>query len=117
MAMYGPVAGATCTFPDVKSGAWYYESAATAQKMGWIVGDNGYYLPNSNMNRASAVTFMNRVLSRVCDTSFVSKNLSSMNSFSDVPVGSWFYAAVMEAANGHDYTKNSNGTETWKALK
>ena len=117
VAMYGPVSGATCTFPDVKSGAWYYESAATAQKMGWIVGDNGYYLPNSNMNRASAVTFMNRVLSRVCDTSFVSKNLSSMNSFSDVPVGSWFYAAVMEAANGHDYTKNSNGTETWKALK
>ena len=39
-------------------------------------------------------------------------NKSYPASFSDVTSAHWAYWYVMEAANGHDYTKSGN-TETW----
>ena len=67
------------------------------------------------MSRAEAVTFLNRVLSRSCDLSYVSAN--TVRSFIDVEPDAWYYAPVMEAANGHYYTVSASGAEAWTSLR
>ena len=115
-AMYGEDATAVCSFTDVSAGSWYYSAAATAGKNGWILGDGGSaFRPNDSMSRAEAVTFLNRVLSRSCDLSYVSAN--TVRSFIDVEPDAWYYAPVMEAANGHYYTVSASGAEAWTSLR
>jgi hypothetical protein len=64
------------------------------------------------MSRAETVTFLNRVLSRSFDTSFT----GSVRTFADVQRGLWYYNDVMEAANGHNYTR-SGSAEVWTGTK
>jgi len=116
VAMYGVDDTATASYTDLKSGNWAYPYIATATANGWITGyTNGSCGPTRSMGRGEAVTFMNRVLGRSCDTSYVAAHLSSLNTFTDVNTSLWCYGAVMEAANGHTYT-TSGSSETWTGV-
>jgi hypothetical protein len=113
VAMYGVNESASASFTDLSTSNWAYKYIATAAAKGWITGyTDGSCGAARNMQRGEAVTFMNRVLGRVCDTSYVSANRASLVTFTDVPAGLWCYGAVMEAANGHTYTL-SGASETW----
>jgi hypothetical protein len=113
----GVSAGAATTFRDVPVGAWYYGSAAASYANGWLSGyGDGTFRPANKITRAEAVTLLNNVLGRGCDTDFVSAHSGSVKSFGDMPAGKWFYAPVTEAANGHTYSKSS-GHETWTGLR
>jgi hypothetical protein len=117
VAMFGVDESATASYTDLKTTNWAYPYIATATSNGWITGyTDGSCKPTNSIQRGEAVTFMNRVLVRTCDTSYVAAHLSSLNTFTDVKPGLWCYAAVMEAANGHDYS-TSTGSEVWTGLK
>jgi len=113
VAMYGVSENASASFTDLSASNWAYKYIATAAAKGWITGyTDGSCGAARNMQRGEAVTFMNRVLGRTCDTSYVSANRASLVTFTDVPTGLWCYGAVMEAANAHTYTV-SGTSETW----
>jgi Mg/Co/Ni transporter MgtE len=117
VAMFGVDESATASYTDLKTTNWAYPYIATATANGWITGyTDGSCKPTNSIQRGEAVTFMNRVLSRTCDTSYVAANLSSLKTFTDVKTNLWCYAAVMEAANGHNYS-TSTGSEVWTGLK
>jgi hypothetical protein len=116
VAMYGVDDSATASYTDLKAGNWAYPYIATATSNGWITGyTNGSCGPTRSMGRGEAVTFMNRVLGRSCDLSYVSANRGSIVTFTDVYTSLWCYGAVMEAANGHTYT-TSGSSETWTGI-
>jgi mRNA-degrading endonuclease toxin of MazEF toxin-antitoxin module len=113
VAMYGVDTTATCSYTDLPTSNWAYQYIATATKLGWIAGySDGSCRPGSTMSRAETVTFLNRVLSRSFDTSYT----GSLKTFFDVPSGQWYYNNVMEAANGHNYTR-SGSAEVWTGTK
>jgi len=116
MSIAGISSSATPSFSDTATNAWYSPAVGTAQKAGFIEGSGGAFRPNANMTRAEAVTFMNRVLGRTADTTYIGNHLNTVKTFTDVSVNAWYYKAVMEAANGHTYSI-ANNTETWTAVK
>jgi len=117
VAMYGVNPSASASYSDVSSANWAYQYVATASAQGWMGGyPDGTFRPGRSISRAEAVTFLNRVLGRSCDTSYAAANARSLKTFSDIATGAWYYGAVIEAANGHNYTRNG-GAETWTGLK
>ena len=103
-------------FPDI-AGHWAAEEINRAAAKGWIMGDeNGNFRPNDPITRAEAVTMINRVLERQPETE--EDLLDGMIVFTDnMDPDVWYYLAVQEAANGHEYVRKSNGIhETWTAL-
>lgn len=102
-------------FPDI-SGHWASDEINRAAQKGWVKGDNnGLFRPDAPITRAEAVTLINRVLERQVDKSGV---LEGMKTFSDnADPTAWYYSAIQEAANGHSYTKDKTGAETWVELK
>ena len=57
----------------------------------------------------------NEELGRAADTDYVDGHADELVRFSDLTEDYWAYAAIMEATNGHDYTK-TDGVETWTEL-
>ena len=103
-------------FPDTV-GHWAEDAINRAAAAGWIKGDNGKFRPDDKITRAEAVTLINRMLGRQPET--VDDLLDGMITFTDnMDTSKWYYLAVQEAANGHDYEYKEDGThETWTALK
>ena len=67
------------------------------------------------ITRAEVVTITCRLLERKADREFVKAHLNEMpRTFTDLPTekSHWAYWSIVEAANGHDYTK-SGADETW----
>ena len=108
------------SFVDVPTDHWAANEIALVQCAGWIEGYMGYYRPEDNLTRAECVTIVNRMLERGAEDENM---LEGMVDFVDVQVGRWYYEAVQEAANSHDYTRTNvklegekfNG-EKWTAL-
>ena len=102
-------------FPDI-AGHWAADEINSAAYRGWIVGDNGYFRPQDNITRAEAVTMINRVLDRKPEVP--ADLLTGMKTFTDnLDTSKWYYLAVQEAANGHDYMRKADGIhESWTAL-
>lgn len=104
------VSGASASFKDVPTNAWYYDSIASAVAYGWIGGySDGSFRPTKPITRAEVVTIVNRMLDRSFDSSV---SIGFVTNFSDVPVVHWAFAAIAEATTSHDHTSN-NGVETW----
>ena len=104
------VSGASASFKDVPTNAWYYDSIASAVSYGWIGGySDGSFRPTKPITRAEVVTIVNRMLDRSFDSSV---SIGFVTNFSDVPVVHWAFAAIAEATTSHDHTSN-NGVETW----
>ena len=115
MRLANPVPEGSNPFSDVQEGDWFYDQVVGARSYGWINGyKDGTFRPNSTITRAEAATLVNRMLARTADTAYVDANGDSLRQFPDVKQSDWFYYAVMEAANAHDYTKTDSG-EVWGA--
>ena len=102
-------------FSDI-SGHWAALEISKAAANGWVNGyTDGTFRPNQNITRAEAMALINRVLNRVPET--VNDLLPDMVTWPDnMNTSAWCYLDVQEATNSHDYTRKSNGCETWTKL-
>ena len=103
-------------FTDVPTTFWGYKYIASVVARGYLDDVEGAYEPNGAITRAEVVSIVNRMLSRSADSAYLAKGSEGLKTFTDVAETDACYLNVMEAANGHDYTK-SGKTETWKNLK
>ena len=103
-------------FTDVPTTFWGYKYIASVVARGYLDDVEGAYEPNGAITRAEVVSIVNRMLSRSADSAYLAKGGEGLKTFTDVAETDACYLDVMEAANGHDYTK-SGKTETWKNLK
>jgi uncharacterized repeat protein (TIGR02543 family) len=98
------------------SGHWAEGYINEAAEMGLIAGySDGTFQPDAYITRAEAMTLVNRFLGRdkVDSTSL----LSGMATWPDnADKTAWYYYAVQEATNSHDFTRQSNNYETWTKL-
>ena len=102
------------SFTDI-AGHWARDEIRQAAALGWITGyADGTFRPNQSITRAEAVTMLNRVLQRLPETE--KDLLSGMRTFSDCQSSDWFYLAIQEATNSHDYIRRSDGYESWDEL-
>ena len=101
-------------FTDI-SGHWaekYIERAAT---LGWIAGySDGTFRPSNYITRAEAMTMINRVLCRMPQS--VDDLLDNMVVWPDNRLTDWYYLAVQEATNSHDFDRQGEVNEKWTKL-
>lgn len=109
-----PPAGLKEPFSDI-AGHWARADINTAAQLGIVSGyKDGTFRPQNDITRAETIQMVNNVLGRLPDKNHL---LPSMVTFSDnLDTGKWYYAAIQEAANGHDY-EIVGGAEHWIALK
>ena len=101
-------------FTDI-SGHWAEKEIERAATLGWVQGDpDGRFRPNAYITRAEAMTMINRVLCRIPETE--SDLLNGMNIWPDNQPGAWYYLAVQEATNSHDFERKGEVFEKWTAL-
>ena len=102
------------TFSDIE-GHWAKAYIERAAELGWISGfQDGTFRPDAYITRAQAVTMINRMLNRVPEDP--SDLLPGMNVWPDCRPGDWFYLAIQEATNSHDYRHKAGSYETWTGL-
>lgn len=105
----------TQTFSDIK-GHWAQSYIERAAELGWVKGfEDGTFRPNDCITRAQAMTMINRVLNRIPEDA--SDLLPDMNVWPDCNPGDWFYLAVQEATNSHNYKHKAGNYETWISMK
>ena len=91
------------SFSDI-SGHWAEKSIERAAALGWIAGyADDTFRPNHYITRAEAMTMINRVLCRVPETE--GDLLPGMIIWPDNQPGTWYYLAVQEVTNSHDYDR------------
>lgn len=97
-------------------GHWAEAYINTAASLGWIVGENGIFRPNDNITRAEVMTLANRVLGRIPESQ--ADLLEGMTKWVDnADTNAWYYLAVQEATNSHEYEKKADGVhEKWTQL-
>lgn len=104
----------TQTFSDI-SGHWAEKYIQRAAELGWIKGfEDGTFRPDTYITRAQAMTMINRVLNRIPEEN--SDLLAGMNTWPDCNPGDWFYLAVQEATNSHDFKHKAGNYETWTGM-
>ena len=102
------------TFSDIE-GHWAKAYIERAAELGWISGfQDGTFRPDAYITRAQAVTMINRMLNRLPEDP--SDLLPGMNVWPDCRPGDWFYLAIQEATNSHDYRHKAGSYETWTGL-
>ncbi|MCI8942873.1 MAG: Cna B-type domain-containing protein [Oscillospiraceae bacterium] len=93
---------------------WAASYIRLAAKAGWINGSGNRFDPEEYITRAQVMTIVNRMLDRTPDKDHM---LPSMKTWTDNPEGTWYYEAVQEATNEHDYTRDEMSIETWTLVK
>jgi len=84
-------------FTDVPSSHWAADSIALCKEQGWVTGyEDGSFCPDRPITRAEAVTMLNRMLERSCDSWG-----TVVRTWTDVSEDDWFYLDLMEAGNTH----------------
>ena len=101
-------------FTDI-GGHWAADNICLAAANGWITGyADGSFKPNRPVTRAETVTMINRVLER--SPLSTDDLLDGMVTYSDnLDTTAWYYLAIQEASNTHDYTRMTVG-EFWRSL-
>ena len=104
----------TVKYTDVATNYWAYSDVAYAKHAGWLNGyADGTFKGDNAITRAEVVTVVNRTTGRKADESYITKNVSVLNKFTDIRNNSmWYYSDVMEAANTH-LANTANNAETW----
>ena len=102
-------------FSDV-SGHWAEAEIHEAAAHGWIRGyEDNTFKPDQIITRAEAMTLINRVLNRLPET--VDDLLSNMVKWPDNSnENEWYYIAVQEATNSHEYDVKNKVHEKWTKL-
>lgn len=104
----------TQSFTDIK-GHWAEKYIERAAELDWIKGfEDGSFRPDTYITRAQAMTMINRVLNRIPEDE--SDLLPGMNVWPDCNPGDWFYLAVQEATNSHDFEHKAGNYEIWTEL-
>ena len=102
------------TFTDIDN-HWAKEEIERAAALGWVWSNtNGTFRPQDYITRAEAMTMINRMLQRVPESA--EDLLPDMITWPDNKPNDWYYLAVQEATNSHDFTRKISGYETWTAL-
>ena len=102
------------SFADVDESDWYNMAVSTLVKLGIITGrTESVFDPDAPITRAEAMTMINRVLER--DPVNDADLLPGMRVWSDNPPAAWYYFAVQEATNSHEYTR-PDAHEDWTKL-
>lgn len=109
----------TKSFTDL-SGHWSKTYVELAAGNGWIAGyPDGSFRPDQKITRAETVTMINRVLERVPAKELRLLSRSIMLTFPDNNPGDWYYIAIQEASNSHEYQRSvyeTMGDEMWTKL-
>lgn len=101
-------------FTDI-SGHWAEAEIERAASLGWIMGyTDGTFRPDNYITRAEAMTMINRVLCRIPEDE--DDLLPGMNVWPDNQPGAWYYLAVQEATNSHDFRYRGEIYEHWIKL-
>ena len=107
-------------FSDI-AGHWAEAYIRLAAGNGWIAGyPDGTFGPQRNITRAETATMINRVLDRVPSEESHLLSRGVMQIWPDANPGDWFYFAMQEATNSHDYERNAKwaaADEQWTALR
>lgn len=80
---------------------------------------DGTVQPEGEITRAETVTMINRVLERVPAKELRLLSRSIMLTFPDNNPGDWYYIAIQEASNSHEYQRSvyeTTGDEMWTKL-
>ena len=101
-------------FADV-NGHWAEKYINSAAAKGWISGyEDGKFRPNQYITRAETMSMINRVLNRKVDAAGLHADAKQ---WKDNVEGQWYYYAVLEATNHHDYERaDVKEAETWTAI-
>lgn len=97
-------------------GHWAEDAINNAAITGWINGyDDGSFDPEAEITRAEAITLINRMLYRYIRE----ENMhDDMIDWADNTADKWYYEAVQEATNSHDYDRKDIGYyETHTAIE
>lgn len=98
-------------FTDI-SGHWAKADIERAASLGWIMGyADGTFRPENKITRAEAMTMINRVLNRLPEDE--DDLLKGMNVWPDNQPGAWYYLAVQEATNSHEFNRKDDVHERW----
>ena len=90
-------------FQDIGSD-YFVKYIELLYKLGLVEGDGkGLVRPTDPITRAETVTLVNRLLLRQPDSESC-ESCANVKYWPDNPKGAWYYAAIQEATNSHDYT-------------
>ena len=105
-------------FSDVSKNHWAYKVICSAEAKGWISGyPDGTFKTEKNITRAEVVSSTNRILNRYADLDFAKAHVQELAPMIDMNDSHWAYGPVVEAMNGHDYKRLSDGkNERWIRL-
>ena len=107
-------------FSDI-AGHWAEAYIRLAAGNGWIEGyPDGTFGPQRNITRAETATMINRVLDRVPSEESRLLSRDVMQIWPDSNPSDWFYLAMQEATNSHDYKRDAKwaaADEQWTALR
>ena len=102
------------SFSDI-SGHWAEAEIERAVAFGWIAGyPDGTFRPDTYITRAEAMTMINRVLCRMPQDE--KDLLRTMVVWPDNKPTDWYYLAVQEATNSHEFERKSAVNEKWTKL-
>jgi hypothetical protein len=103
-------------FRDI-SGHWAAGYINDAAELGLVAGyGDGTFHPNAYITRAEAMTLVNRFLTR--DRVDLDSLMTGMITWPDnQSLTAWYYCAVQEATNSHDYTRRADGFENWTKIE
>ena len=101
-------------FTDI-AGHWAEAEIERAAALGWIRGyTDGTFRPERYITRAEAMTMINRVLCRIPENE--QDLLDGMIVWPDNQPGTWYYLAVQEATNSHEFAYKGEIHERWTGL-
>lgn len=107
-------------FSDIAT-HWAKDEISIAYNNGWITGyPDGTFGPQRSITRAETATMINRVIDRVPSEESHLLSRGVMQIWPDANPGDWFYLAMQEATNSHDYERNAKwaaADEQWTALR
>ena len=111
------MSGLTCPLSDVDSTAWYADAVIWAYNAGVVSGyEDGTFRPQNQITRAEVMEIINNVLFRTPDNDHLLPDMIVWPDNSNKTA--WYYAAVQEATNGHEYERVDNTSpETWTELR
>ena len=99
------------SFSDLDKDYWAYDEITLIEYAGWIKGyPDGTFRPDNTVTRAEAMTIINRMLERAVEEDDM---LEGMLTFVDCPNAEWFYEAIQEATNSHDYKRSKDKVEDY----
>ena len=97
------------------SGHWAEKYINSSELKGWIKGyEDNTFRPEIDITRAESMTLINNVLGR----GVLEENIHpDAIKWPDNLTTAWYYEAVEEATNSHDYIRDEKNLELWTGMK